>query len=595
MIKPHSLPFRVKLILACCIAIVAVAGIITLTLTLTASRQVKEDKLAHLRLLTEQVLLNFSDGTGAAAQQLLSFAGSKGVSSQMYAMRNLRQTDKGYYQNAQSLSYAVNQMITTQSYHDALYVRLDGGQSFSNAFASESFVEAASALLDTEAYGQNTYGRALWLRGAQGEVYLIRDIYNISPIHHVGKMVARIRRAMLADLGATNGSLNATVVFLDADGQPIAMLGNAGEAMARAAQTALRQNATDMTVDQPYAIAIQRGELWSAVGFMPNATLNSVTQAVIRTGLVVAFLGVLCGALAMMAVTHRMTRQMRLLIKSMDDVAAGNMDLTVPVVTGDEIGHMAAHFNRMIVQTRELLARVVQEENRKSKAEYEMLEYKYRSLQSQINPHFIYNAMETVNALAKLDGNDEICDVVRRISAFFRQNTRNMQKRFIPVCKEFESLQQYAHIYHHIHGNTLSTPFTCTPAAAEALIPTMILQPVIENALVHGVRPAEDEAVVAISATETAGGQLRIEVRDNGNGMPPELMEQILHGAADEPMAGTRANAGIGMRNVRDRLRLIYGERVTLAIESQQGEGTLVSITIPLVYSEEELGHNPAY
>jgi len=85
------------------VTIVAVVGMITLTLTLTASRQVLMDKMAHLNLLTEQVLMSFSDGTSAAAQQLLTMASGKGVSSQMYAMRNLRQDEQVYYQNAQSL------------------------------------------------------------------------------------------------------------------------------------------------------------------------------------------------------------------------------------------------------------------------------------------------------------------------------------------------------------------------------------------------------------------------------------------------------------------------------------------------------------
>lgn len=590
----RSLSFRVKLILLYCLTIVAVAGVITLTLTLTASRQVVEDKLAHLRLLTEQVQLNFSDGTAAAAQQLLSFANGKGLSSQMYAMRNLREDDSGYYQNAQSLLYAINQMITTQSYHDSLYVRLDNGLSFSNSFASAGFAADAAALLDVPEYGQNTYGRARWKRNGDGEIFLVRDIYNLSPIRHVGKVVARIRRDMLVSLGNFDGTLNATIVFLDSGGRALMMRGGDDSTMLSAAEYAAQTGADTAVLANPYAVVVQQGSHWSTVGFLPMATLNSVSQAVIRTGLLVGFLGILCGSLAVMAVTHRMTRQMRRLITSMDAVAVGNMDLTVPIETDDEFGHLSAHFNRMLGQTRELLARVVQEENRKSKAEYEMLEYKYRSLQSQINPHFIYNAMETVNALAKIDGNDEICDVVRRISAFFRQNTRNMQKRFISVRREFESLREYAHIYHHIHGSTLSTPFTCSPAAAEALIPTMILQPVLENALVHGIRPAEDEAVVAISARDD-GDRLRIEVRDNGSGIPLSLVEQIMNGPANEPMAGARPSTGIGMRNVRDRLRLIYGDQVTLSIVSREGEGTVVSIAIPLAYEESALGHNPNY
>ena len=594
MKKLYRLYFRVKLILVYCVTVVAVVGMITLTLTFTASRQVVQDKMAHLNLLTEQVLMNFSDGAASAEQQLLGLASSKGLSSQMYAMRNLREDDAGYYQNAQSLLYALNLMITTQSYHDALYVRMDNGLSFSNSSAGSGFVTEASALLNDQTFGANTYGRALWTRGESGGVYLIRDIYNLSPIRHVGKIAARLRGDMLASLGSHNGSLNTIVVFLDAEGHTITLMGSTDEAMAAAAESAARQNAAEMKVDQPYAISIQRGKDWAAVGFLPKATLNSVSQAVIRTGLVVALLGILIGALAIMAVTHRMTRQMRLLVKSMDEVSAGNMDLIVPIEVEDETGQMAAHFNRMIAQTRELLARVVQEENRKSKAEYEMLEYKYRSLQSQINPHFIYNAMETVNALAKLDGNDEICDVVRHISAFFRQNTGNMQKRFITVRKEFASLEQYAHIYHHIHGSTLSTPFLCAPTAAEALIPTMILQPVLENALVHGVCPAEDEPVVAISATDD-GERLTIDVRDNGVGISAEVVEQIMFGPANEPVGGNRASTGIGMRNVRDRLYLIYGDRATLVVRSREGEGTVVSISIPLVYDEGELGSNPNY
>ena len=117
----------------------------------------------------------------------------------------------------------------------------------------------------------------------------------------------------------------------------------------------------------------------------------------------------------------------------------------------------------------------------------------------------------------------------------------------------------------------------------------MILQPVLENALVHGVRPASDQALVRITAKVEEEKWLVIEVEDNGGGMQPETVEMILNGQADDPQNGGRTSAGIGMRNVRDRLKLIYGERAALAIQSSPGEGTLVSIRIPLMYDEREL------
>ena len=593
MIQIKNMSFRVKMVLVISLMILAVSLGITITLTLTASQQAMADKQAHLNLLTEQVLIHFSNSATAAADQLISQTASKGVIDRMDAMRNLSSEDPGYFQHTQGLVYAINQMLTAQTYYDAIYVRLNSGPSFSNSFADGVFLDEASATLDAPEHQANTYGRTRWLRSPSGQVYILRDVYDTMPIRHLGRMVARIRQPMLSSLGSYNSSLNCVVCFLDGAGKPLTMVGSQDDALFASAVEAVSQGKSSIMANEPYTLCVKSADDWMAVGMLPSAALDSVNQAVIRTGFFVAVLGILFGALAAMAVTHRLTRQMRTLVKSMDEVSVGNLDLTVPIEGNDEIGQLSSHFNRMLQQTRELLERVVQEEARKSKAEYDMLEYQYRSLQSQINPHFIYNAMETVNALAKLDGNDEICEVVQHISAFFRQNTGNMRRRFITVRREFDSLKQYAYIYCHIHGDSLSTPFTCTLEAEDALIPTMILQPVLENALVHGIRPAGDKAVVAISASDENESVLHITVRDNGGGMPAATVAQILNGPADEPLSGNRSSTGIGMRNVRDRLRLIYGDAACLSIQSG-ADGTLVTISIPLIYDERELPHYEA-
>lgn len=577
--------YRVKLILIWCVVILLATGMVSLGLTYNATRQMLEDQKAHLELLTEQVLINFINQTEAVARQLNNQVNSTGLSAQLYAMRDMTADSAGYYHATQSLLYALNQTITTQSGYDAVYLRLDRGNSFTTSYASAGFRQEAAALMEREELRGTAYGRSQWRTSETGQVYLIRDVYNPAPFRHMGKLVARVKQEELGSLGTYNDNLHCAVAFLSADGQTLTVSGAAGEGIARAAEEAARTGAAELSVGEKYYVSIQKQGDWTAVGLLPESILRQVRRTAALTGILTGLIGAVLGSLVVLMVTDRMTRQLHLLVSSVDEAAAGNLELRVPVVSRDETGKLASHFNRMLEHQQRLLAQVREEETRKNRAEYEMLEYKYRSLQSQINPHFIYNAMEMVNALAKIDGNAEICEVVQHISSFFRQNTGNMQKRFIPVKREFDSLKQYAYIYRHIYGENLETPFHCTTGAAFALIPTMILQPVLENALVHGVRT--DHAVVDISARDE-GDRLVICVKDNGEGMPSERVERILNGSAEESEQQGRKSTGIGMRNVRDRLRLIYGSAAELRIESRLGEGTAVTVLLPLACEEEE-------
>jgi sensor histidine kinase YesM len=160
-----------------------------------------------------------------------------------------------------------------------------------------------------------------------------------------------------------------------------------------------------------------------------------------------------------------------------------------------------------------------------------------------------------------------------------------MEKRFITVQREFASLKEYAYIFCHIYGSLLQTPFECAPEAEQAMIPTMILQPVLENALVHGVR--REEAVVSITASCPEEGRLSVRVQDNGVGMSQELIDRILTSDEALPEHDGKKSAGIGLRNVRDRLQLIYSDRASLSIESGSQCGTAVTISLPLSYQEE--------
>ena len=140
--------YRVKLILIWCVVILLATGMVSLGLTYNATRQMLEDQKAHLELLTEQVLINFINQTEAVARQLNNQVNSTGLSAQLYAMRDMTADSAGYYHATQSLLYALNQTITTQSGYDAVYLRLDRGNSFTTSYASAGFRQEAAALMD---------------------------------------------------------------------------------------------------------------------------------------------------------------------------------------------------------------------------------------------------------------------------------------------------------------------------------------------------------------------------------------------------------------------------------------------------------------
>ena len=225
----------------------------------------------------------------------------------------------------------------------------------------------------------------------------------------------------------------------------------------------------------------------------------------------------------------------------------------------------------------------MEKERLKKDAEIQILEYKYRSLETQIRPHFIYNALETINAMAKIKGNTEIVEIVKRISRYFRSITVNTTRQFITCQQEFDMLQDYTEIYRFIHGAALQTTFSAKEAARNALIPTMILQPVVENALQHGIR-AQEEASDIIVHAYVQEDKLNITVKDTGYGLTPQMERKLQSGRTEETKQG-----GIGVGNVRQRLNLIYGEDASFTIGNRPEGGVMVKITIPLTYIEPDI------
>ncbi|MBN2048946.1 MAG: sensor histidine kinase [Spirochaetales bacterium] len=225
----------------------------------------------------------------------------------------------------------------------------------------------------------------------------------------------------------------------------------------------------------------------------------------------------------------------------------------------DEIGYLVHNYNTMVGRIEELLEKTREEERALKIAERKIL-------QSQINPHFLYNTLGTIKSMAKLKKNDEISDIVTRLGKVLR-STFKAEGVFCLLSEELEIIHNYIAIQKYRFGERLHLLFSIDEKTLDTSLPRLILQPIVENAVVHSVETSRKTIRIVI-ASKKDKNNITLMVSDNGPGITS---------ADGEKTEGM----GIGLSNVRRRLFLAYGEKGRLDIKSEAGHGTEVTLTIP--------------
>ncbi|MUG70753.1 MULTISPECIES: histidine kinase [Paenibacillus] len=272
----------------------------------------------------------------------------------------------------------------------------------------------------------------------------------------------------------------------------------------------------------------------------------------------------------------RISMPIKRLERSMRKVEQGDFDIHLEVQGEDEVGRLSRRFNFMVVRIRELMGQIIHEQEAKRKGELEVL-------QAQINPHFLYNTLNSVVRMAGSGKSEEVITMITSLSKFFRISL-SKGKHIIPVQDELEHVRHYLIIQKMRYKRKFD--FVIEADDEVLAVPTLklILQPIVENAIYHAMEIMVDDGLIEIAA-ERLGSRVRLQVRDNGPGIPPDKLERLLSGDArsDE-------GSGVGVKNVHERIRLHFGESYGLEIESKLEVGTTVTLWIPFDSGREGAG-----
>lgn len=209
-----------------------------------------------------------------------------------------------------------------------------------------------------------------------------------------------------------------------------------------------------------------------------------------------------------------------------------------------------------------------------------MHQLELRALQSQVNPHFLFNTLNAASRLALIEGAGRTEELLHAMARLLRYTLRNIDK-IVPLQEELEYISNYLFIQTTRYGDHIEMQIDTEPEALKVMIPVMTLQPIVENAIVHGLEPKEDGGKMMITV-QAAGEFIRIEIRDTGLGMDITNLNQILDGSR----TGRGHTTGLGLINVHQRLKHCFGENYGMEISSIPGIGTAVVVWIPVHYGK---------
>lgn len=239
----------------------------------------------------------------------------------------------------------------------------------------------------------------------------------------------------------------------------------------------------------------------------------------------------------------------------------------------DEITELGMTFNIMIGKIRELLDAKVKEQENLKKSEF-------RALQAQINPHFLYNTLDTIVWMAESQKTDQVIDIVSALSSFFRISL-SKGKDWITIGEEIEHIKSYLAIQKMRYRNILDYKIEVDENVLEGTVLKLTLQPLVENALYHGIKYKRSGGTIIVRARQEGENQVLFEVEDDGVGFTPDKLAQVQAEMNDDSSELILKESGFGLENVRKRIRLYYGKEYGLSIKSQYQVGTRVTLVIP--------------
>ncbi|CAN7183147.1 sensor histidine kinase [Paenibacillus sp. LjRoot56] len=456
---------------------------------------------------------------------------------------------------------------------------------------------------------QDSSGEMVWLGLVEGSVInqfqraplfvFGRKLYDLTDHRVIGVMLIETNpQPILAALSNVTISPNSRVYIVDRENHMIATTAEDKKTVPSFSglpRPVENEIIIDDRTDQLIVAAKAKMSDWTVFGLTPKGDINA---EVVKTReylyVVVVVLIILSTALASL-ISRNIASPLKLLIREMKQVEMGNFKGSVTVRSFEEINSLVSSFNRMVNRMDELIERITLASMSEKNAELQ-------ALQSQVNPHFLYNTLDMIYWMLDERENDRLGRVILALSHMFRYSSDWQEASKTTLQQELDQMRHYMTIIENRLEGRVRTEIDINPEWMDVVLPKMTLQPIIENAVKYGLEPLREPGVLRVFA-QVQEQELHIVISDNGVGIEEELLRQMQDRLIEDalmigdpytykagntigdlaPIEGSKTTRrGIGLTNVHRRIVLLFGEAYGLRIQSKQEVGTTVIIAMPL-------------
>lgn len=323
--------------------------------------------------------------------------------------------------------------------------------------------------------------------------------------------------------------------------------------------------------DDNYLISSKsRTSNWTVLSAIPRSELFSYINRMFYISILLIAIISILSVMAAVLIATSVTKPLYKLNQKMKLVGQGNFDVEIEKSSG-EVGDISLTVEKMIHEIKRLISKIYQEEEEKRNAEM-------NALQAQVNPHFLYNTLNTIKWMASMQGASSIESALNSLSCLFTFIAKSSGD-FIPVRDEIKFLQEYLSILDLRYYNRFTVDYDIDEEVYRYKTLKFLLQPVVENAVFHGIEGVDRKGVLKISA-RLRENKIVIYVEDNGKGIPDDILKSIFE---EENKAANRGINSIGIPNIQKRIKLFFGGEYGVSIKSTADQGTAVTLTIPAV------------